>query len=134
MPRYFTLGEGDEALGYAMEHMGAWRSSPGSLAWMRKVAKLSSFPTQKPTRAPSRALTRRVLAELPQIAGEVWQVDVQPVANNSQEGESVDVWLFLLIDATTETPLISDMLEDEPSPRRVWDKLVEAMRKPTAED
>lgn len=134
MPPYITLGHEDEAVAYAMEHMGAWRSTPGALAWMRKVAKLSSFPTQKPARAPSRTLMRRVLAELPQVAGEVWQVDVQPVTNDNQESENVDVWLFLLIDCTTETPLVSDMLEDEPSPRRVWDKLVEAMRRPTAED
>ena len=59
LPEYISRGGEDEAVSYASMARGAWRATPGALAWMRKVLKLSLPAGEEPPRPSWRQIQGR---------------------------------------------------------------------------
>ena len=129
-PEYVSPGGEDEAVGYASMARGAWRATPGALAWMRRVLKLPLPPGDEPPR-PSWRQIQGVLVRLAQVEDEVWQVDFRPYpAWMEIDDESVRPWVLLVINRSAEEPLSVELGTLRPEPQNAWDTLVEAMLRP----
>lgn len=131
LPGYITLGGEDEAVGYAASSLAAWKNSPGAIAWLRKTLNVSRG-SQRPARSPSWAQVKKALAGLPQTAGEVWEVDLKPLATTGSGQEKP--WVLLAVNADTGQPLILDFLDERPKDREVWQELLRVMRQPDDDD
>lgn len=75
-PEFIQLGGESEAVSYAGQFMTAWRNAPGSLAWLRRTLRVA-LPERELAKSISLRQLMAEVAELPQSAGEVWQVDVR---------------------------------------------------------
>lgn len=130
LPLYVGHGDEDEAVAYGAEYRTNWRSTPGALAWMRKVLKVSFDVEMESPRPSWRQVKARVL-QLPQTEDEVWEVDARPSeVVYEAEGESLRPWILLVANQTDETVLEYEVGESRPSPSEVWEYLVDAMIDP----
>jgi tetratricopeptide (TPR) repeat protein len=130
LPEYISRGGEDEAVSYASMARGAWRATPGALAWMRRVLKLSLPAGEEPPR-PSWRQIQGALVRLAQVEGEVWQVDFRPFPTPMEIGEeSVRPWVLLVVNRTAEEPLAIELGTSRPEPADAWNGLIEAMLRP----
>ncbi len=129
-PEWVSRGEEDEAISYASMARGAWRATPGALAWMRRVLKLPLPAGEEPPR-PSWRQVQAALVRLEQVEDEVWQVDFRPYpAPVEIDDESVRPWVLLVINRTAEEPLSIGLGSSRPEPADAWETMVEAMLRP----
>ena len=129
-PEYVSAGEEDEAVSYVAAARGAWRATPGALAWMRKVLKLPLPSGDEPPR-PSWRQIQGALVRLAQVEGEVWQVDFRPYPTSMQiDHESVRPWVLLVVNHTAEEPLSIELGTSRPEPVDAWETMVQAMLRP----
>jgi tetratricopeptide (TPR) repeat protein len=129
-PEYVSPGEESEAVSYASMARGAWRATPGALAWMRRVLKLPLPAGDEPSH-PSWRQIQGALVRLDQAEDEVWQVDFRPYpALMEFDGESVRPWVLLVVNRTAEEPLSIELGTSRPEPVNAWDAMIEAMLRP----
>lgn len=134
MPDYISLGGEDEAIAYVAEHRTVWRSTPGALAWMRKVLKLPLGPDQEARRPAWRQVKAR-LSQLSQVENETWQVDARQssLAYEAEEGP-FRPWILLVTNQTADAVLEFEVGESRPSASDVWDYLINAMMDPRQDE
>lgn len=130
LPLYIGRGDEDEAMAYAADFRTNWRSTPGALAWMRKILKLPFGPEPEPHRPSWRQVKIR-LQQLPQSDDEVWEVDARQsdVTYEAEEG-SFRPWILLVTNRTEDTVLEFEVGESRPSASDVWEYLIDAMIDP----
>lgn len=135
-PSYMRRGHEDEAIAYAQGGLSAWRSTPGALAWLRKITRPA--PAKKPADGPPEigptALAKVRLRRLPQPF-DTWQVDFRriPTLVQRDDGELVQPWMTFVVSPTTGVFLAQTTTLDPPSSARVWDLLVQAMNEKQAD-
>ena len=135
MPATYGLGDPSEAIIYAASHLGAWRSTPGAISWLREALAGTGKKKSKarPPAGPSEVAEER-LRRLPQRF-DVWQVDGRAVAHLVEsEGKLVQPWMSLVTSTTGGTILAHAMAIEPPTPALFWDLLARAMQKPMAEE
>jgi tetratricopeptide (TPR) repeat protein len=128
LPSRVGFGDEDEAVSYAAASMGAWRSSPGALAWLRKV---SGTPLPAPPER-SKPDWRRLKADLVELfqSGEVWQVDNRSLSLGKVEGASARAWVTLVTSRNEGSILGFEIHDSRPSADDTWELLAGAMREP----
>lgn len=123
-PEYISPGGEDEAVGYAVQYLPAWKNSPGAITWLRKTLQVKlAEPPQRA--APSWSRTKQVLGALPQN-DDVWEVELRSL------GESLGgkLWMMAIANAMSGEVLLLDMLAQRPKDAEVWQKLLQVMRQP----
>ena len=129
LPFVVRVGSRNEAASVAARFITGWRSTPGALTWLRKAARACPFPRSRGS-APA---TARVPSELPQVAGETWQVDSLRLQEPLRIGEEVlRPWVILVVSLLSERILALEMTERRPADQAVWTTLLLAMRRPAA--
>ncbi len=130
LPDRISLGGEDEAVSYVSRNLPAWKNTSGATAWMRKTLKVPLAPEPR-IRKPAWQNVRPVLANLPQAAGEVWQVDTHRLPDVFDENDDrITSWLIAVIDCTDGAGLAMDFCDERPTASEVWEQVVGAMRKP----
>ncbi len=136
-PSYYEHGHRSEAIVYAQDGLSAWRSTPGALAWLRRItqtgpAKPSSV--DRPAIGPT-ALAKVRLKRLPQPF-DIWQVDFRPIPTLVKNGwgEFIQPWMTFVASSTTDLFLAQTMTDNPPSAATVWDIIVQAMREPPQDE
>ena len=134
-PSYVSPGNEDEAVGYVMDSMSAWRNTPGAMSWLREAAGVS-IALPEPPRAKRRGdQERQMLAALPQTDESVWQVDARPMGPRIfADGESIQPWMIFIGDRVDRQIRHIVPVDKRPSTADVWESLVEAMRMPAEGD
>jgi hypothetical protein len=134
LPRYSSPGQESEALHYLATFLGAWKDTPGAIAWLRANDPQTRQEKEKtPTPRGPMALVKRWLKnKLPQEE-DTWQADVRPMPNAVRvEGEKVRPWVLLVSSRRNDLVLAHAVLTHEPSAALLWDTLVQAMQNPVA--
>ncbi len=133
-PPFYSPGDDDDAVLYVANHLGAWKSTPGSLTWIRAAtATRKRKPKVQPAEGPSRASERRLL----QLPAEVdtWQADFRQFARRIEVGgERIRPWMILVSSRTRELVLGHAMVEREPTAESLWDIIAGAMLNPAMGD
>jgi tetratricopeptide (TPR) repeat protein len=131
-PEFIEIGGQTEAVSYALQFSTAWRNAPGSLAWVRRTLRIA-LPDRE--FAPSISLRRLMaeVAELPQVAGQVWQVDVR----RSKLGCADDLagpspWTLIVTCPESNDLLALGAMDGDaqPSAHETLLRVLEAMRDP----
>lgn len=131
-PETFSRGHPDEAELYAADFGAGWKQTPGALTWLRDtVARESKRPAKPP--AGATPAVKKQLEKLPQSYGTLWQAAITRVPSWLRDGESmVRPWSILIVNHSDHLIIGQQMLDVEPSPELVFDRLARAMRKPLA--
>lgn len=127
LPEYVGFGDEDEAVAYVASSLSAWKNTPGGITWLRRVLKVA-LPEAPPARKPSWQRLRQKLAQVEQVEGEIWQVDVRQLfsARGADEGEK-PTWGLFIVNGTDGSVLTFDVGEGRPAPAVIWQYLVDAM-------
>ncbi len=126
-PPYYSPGDPSDAVLYVANHLTAWKSTPGSLTWIRSAG--ASKRKKKPAKAQPVASPEDLLA-LP-VEEDTWQADFRQFTRRIEiNGQRVRPWMVLVSSRTHETVLGHAMLEAEPTARSIWDILTAAMMAP----
>ncbi len=134
LPPYIGLGDENEAISYVAEARSNWRSTPGALAWIRKVLRLPLGQEREIRRTSWRQVKTRLL-QLPQADEEVWQVDARQSAMAYEaEGGSFRPWILLVTNPTDDTVLEFEVGDSRPSASDVWEYLIDAMVNPREDE
>ena len=133
-PVYYSPGDEDDAVLYVANHLGAWKSSPGSLTWVRSAtAPKKRKPKARAAEGPSGASERRLL-KLPAEV-DTWQADFRQFTRRIEVGgERIRPWMILVSSRTRELVLGHAMVEEEPTAESLWDIIAEAMVNPAMGD
>ena len=114
-PSYVSLGDEDEAVSYAAQFLRTWRSSAGAIPWLRKTLKVPLPQPPKP-RKPAWSLFRHAFLRLPQVAGEVWQLDVCRLPLSPTDGKTYrPPWALVLWNRTEDTILTFEAGDAQPT-------------------
>jgi tetratricopeptide (TPR) repeat protein len=131
-PSYVSFGDEDEAVSYAAQFLRTWRSSAGAIPWLRKTLKVPLPQPSKP-RKPAWSLFRHAFLRVPQVAGEVWQLDVCRLPLSPTDGKTYrPPWALVLWNRTEDTILTFEAGDAQPTPGEAWDVLIEALLRPRA--
>jgi hypothetical protein len=129
-PAYISPGGEDEAISYAAQFLGTWRSSPGAIPWLRKTLKVALPQPPKP-RKPAWSLFRHAFLRLPQADEEVWQLDVCRLPLSQVDGEAYrPPWALVLWNRTEDTILTFEAGDAQPTLAEAWEVLIEALLRP----
>ncbi len=133
-PRFYSPGDEDDAILYVANHLGAWKSTPGSLTWVRSAtATRKRKPKVQPAEGPSKASERRLL-KLPAEV-DTWQADFRQFDRRIEVGgERIRPWMILVSSRTRELVLGHAMVEREPTAESLWDVIAGAMLNPAMGD
>ena len=127
LPEYVGFGDEDEAVSYVVSSLSAWKNTPGAITWLRRVLKVA-LPEARPARKPSWPRLRQKLAQVEQVEGEVWQVDVRRLFSASGgEEEETPTWGLFIVNGSDGRVLTFDVGEGRPAPPVIWQSLVDAM-------
>ena len=133
-PPYYSPGGEDDAVLYVANHLGAWKSTPGSLTWVKSA----TMPKKRKAKGriaegPSVASEQRLL-ELPAEV-DTWQADFRQFARRIEVGgERIRPWMVLVSSRSRELVLGHAMVEQEPTADSLWDILTGAMEHPAMGD
>lgn len=128
----FSPGDEQEALNYVGSTLGAWKATPGAVAWLRANTpaarkKESRLPKAK---GPTASLKKRIKERLPQDT-DVWQVDFRQLSRWVQDDAGdVRPWVMLVASPQDSLLLAHEISDDEPSAPVLWDAVALAMRDP----
>jgi tetratricopeptide (TPR) repeat protein len=132
-PPFYSPGDPSEAVHYLAGAMGAWKDTPGAVAWVREATKSKRRKASQPP-APQGPLPliKERLKRLPQ-GSDVWQAGVRQLPVWVKVGgRPVRPWLLLVTSLSDDLILAQDLLEEPPTADLVWDKLADAMQSPLA--
>ena len=128
-PTFHGLGDVNEAIFCAADAIGAWKSTPGALAWMRATMTPAKGRKEQAAAGPTPALQRR-LARLSQQE-EVWQAIVGEFpAWYVEDNERFRPWVVLVVSQTAGVVLAHTIVKDPPLAEALWDVLAAAMQDP----
>jgi len=129
LPPAIQVGADSEAAHYAACFRSAWRCTPGALAWMRQVLRVSLARARQPKKKKlSASLVRQELLELPQREDEAWQVDALRVRPRDAAG--IEHWVLAVVSSGEEIPVLVALESQRPTPSAAWDHVIQAMLKP----
>jgi len=129
-PSCISLGGEDEAISYAAQFLRTWRSSSGAIPWLRKTLKVPLPQPPKP-RKPVWSLFRHAFLRLPQVDGEVWQLDVCRLPLSQVDGKTFrPPWALVLWNHTDDSILSFEAGDAQPTVGEAWDVLIEALLRP----
>lgn len=130
IPDVFTVGGREEAVGYAAQYLPSWKDTPGATLWMRTTLQVA-LPHPPQPRRPAWSQLKRVLAQLPQEEGDIWEVDLRAIEPAGEErAEGGKIWALVITSDTQRGVLVLELLNERPKDRDVWDELMDAMRYP----
>jgi tetratricopeptide (TPR) repeat protein len=133
-PSYISYGGEDEAISYAAQFLRTWRSSSGAIPWLRKTLQVPLPQPPKP-RKPVWSLFRHAFLRVPQVDGEVWQVDVCRLPLSHTEGQEYrPPWSLVLWNRTEDTILSFEAGDAKPTVGEAWDVLIETLLRPRSGD
>jgi tetratricopeptide (TPR) repeat protein len=130
-PGMYSRGSEEEAVLYAGEAMGGWKTSSGAIAWLRarqpgaKKGRSSELEARGPTAAEKSRLRR-----LPQVS-ETWQADIRqfgPVV--AEDGVKFQPWFFLVTSPGDDLVIAQGLARAAPPASWIWNQLSRAMSKP----
>ncbi len=129
-PPYYSPGDDDDAVLYVANHLGAWKSTPGSLTWVRSsAAPKKRKPKAKRAEGPSPAAAERLLGLPAEV--DTWQADCRQFHRRIEVGgERIRPWMVLVSSRTRELVIGHAMVEQEPSAEALWDVVARAMERP----
>ncbi len=134
-PPYYSPGDENDAILYVGGHLGAWKSAPGALAWVRSKVKAPKEPKPKPKPAASvgpSAGSREALRRLP-IELDTWQADFRQFPRRIEvDGERVRPWMVLVSSRTRDLVLAHALTDDLPTSEALWDIVASAMASPAS--
>lgn len=133
-PPYYSPGDTDDAVIYVGGHLGAWKSTPGAIAWVRSRSK---SPRRRPKAAVGIGPSPDSEDRLRQLPSEMdaWQADFRQFARRVEiAGERVRPWMVLVSSRTRELVLAHALTEEAPTPETFWDIVAGAMEQPAAGD
>lgn len=129
LPEFISPGKVDEAIGYSARALGAWKSTPGAITWLREASGV--VPPLPPREEP---LSDEELAKLPSDEEERWQADVvqmpanaplyPPLDDETGEGE---LWALFVSNPVDDQIVAFELLEQEPDAELAWEILGEMM-------
>jgi ST7 protein len=134
-PPFYIPGDEDDAILYVGHHLAAWKSVPGSLAWVR--SRLKPARKRRPTPVVIEGPTRDVERRLKNLPSEMdaWQADFRQFARRVEiAGERVRPWMVLVSSRTHDLVLAHALTEEAPSAEELWDIVAGAMERPAAGD
>ena len=133
-PALYRPGDEDDAVLYVGNHLGAWKSVPGAIAWVRsKTKERRRRPKGTNIVGPSPAIQER-LRNLPSEM-DAWQADFRQFSRRVEiAGERVRPWMVLVSSRTRDLVLAHALTEEAPSPEELWDIVAGAMERPAAGD
>ncbi len=132
-PPYYSPGDEDDAILYVGSHLGAWKSAPGAVAWVRSKVKAPKKRGPKPSASigPSPG-SRESLGRLP-IEPDTWQADFRQFPRRIEvNGERVRPWMVLVSSRTRDQVLAHALTDDTPTPEALWDIVASAMESPAS--
>jgi tetratricopeptide (TPR) repeat protein len=127
LPSGYSWGSEEEAQIYAFEARAAWRSVPGAVAWLRKVAGVRLYAPDPAAPPPPR--TNDLLA-LPQDADEVWQCDVRMDADLLGPESAETGWVVIVLSLSQREIPGVERHRRKPSVNTVWKDLCRVMADP----
>ena len=132
LPGYYSPGDESEALNYISTFLGAWKSTPGAIAWLRANAKSAKKTATAQPKGPLGFIKKWLKEHLPQ-EDDVWQAAARQMpAWVRIAGAKIRPWVVLVTSDSNDLILAHDMPEETPSSALLWDTLVQAMRNPLA--
>ncbi|HUY32369.1 MAG TPA: hypothetical protein VMV69_06280 [Pirellulales bacterium] len=126
-----ALGSPDEAAVYAATFRGAWRETPGALAWLRDVLDVPAV-AERPAPGPKAVVKIDTLQTLEQRPDEVWQVVITRADDDKAPGD--EPWMMMIASSDYDQPLAIKPLAGGPAGDAVWLVLSETMRRPADRD
>jgi tetratricopeptide (TPR) repeat protein len=132
LPHYVSIGDPSEAAHYVIHHLPAWRSTPGAVTWVRKTLRVPLADEPEAPETNWDVLLENV-GELPQCAGETWDVDVRKSPLGSRRSDSRKTLWVMVVASADENELIAIGPCGEgskPTPAAVLAQLLEAMENP----
>jgi tetratricopeptide (TPR) repeat protein len=130
-PPYYSMGDESEAIVYAQMFLSAWKNTVGAIAWLRANEKPQKKEQAPRPKGPLAMIKKWLKQHLPQEE-DIWEADYRqlPISVGPPD-EASRPWLFLVASRSQEDLMhIPTVLEAEPSPNLLWDKLVQAMQEP----
>lgn len=127
-PRHYSPGDESEAVLYAAGAIGAWKTTPGALAWLRHGAAAKARGKKSDGGPLPLALER--LRRLPQRE-DVWQAEFRPFGDwVVEDGQKIRPWIVIVISPTSGLVMAHSIERDEPSAETLWDLLAKGMLEP----
>jgi tetratricopeptide (TPR) repeat protein len=128
-PEHYSPGDENEAVLYAASAIGAWKTTPGALAWLREGAVAKKRGKNSGAAGPLPLAIER-LRRLPQ-RDDVWQAEVRAFGDWVVErGQKIRPWVAIVISPTSGLVMAHSIVRDTPSAETLWDLLATAMQKP----
>lgn len=132
-PGYYSPGETSEAAIYAIEHLSAWKSTPGAVTWVKSTLGENGPKFKEPewTAAPDDRVKGR-LAKVRQQP-DVWQLDSRLLPKlMSDDGTLVQPYFHIVGNRSKGLVLAQDMGLEPPTAGMLWDLVARAIQKPSA--
>ncbi len=131
-PEFSMPGGEDEAVLCAADLLAGWKMTPGAISWLRKA---SGIGLPNPAPRPPITLAEAIddLRELPQEAGELWQIDARRLPGAVEvNGEKVRFWSAIVANCSGGDLPSLDMAEQRPTDSALCELLIRAMLQPAA--
>jgi tetratricopeptide (TPR) repeat protein len=131
-PDHYGLGDRNEAIIYAADALKVWKSTPGAITWVRDVFKKpqkQSTPAEK-TIGPT-AQVKEQLKRVPQ-GDDTWLACYRQFPKWIEDnGDRVLPWVILAVNRDSGLVVTTNLVAQEPTADLLWDKLAEAIRRPS---
>jgi tetratricopeptide (TPR) repeat protein len=127
-PAFYSPGDETEALEYINGFLGAWKSTPGAIAWLRDNAPARKKKAEPQAKGPLGLVKNWLNKHLPQEE-DAWQADFRQLPSwTGARGKPVRPWAVLVTSRSNGLVLAHEIREETPSAELVWDVLVRAMQ------
>jgi hypothetical protein len=129
-PADVTPGEDSEAQEYVANFLAAWKDTPGAVSWLREAAlRLNLAVEPDDEEPPPRRLTAREYARLPPHEHPTWIAGLHHMPSLQLTGDTEAHPYWLAFAFSPDNDMIGfDMLPERPTPREVWESLVQFMQ------
>ncbi len=132
-PASYSIGSPEEAMLYADQYLGAWKETPGALAWLEGPEPVKT-PKRKSATAQLKGPQPQAIKRLEKLrsTADVWQADVVKFAKRVEhEGKGVYPWMILVGSRTHGQIKAEAMTFETPTAAMLWDVVAKAMSKPS---
>jgi tetratricopeptide (TPR) repeat protein len=127
----FEIGSPAEADLYCRQFLFVWKSTPGAIAWLRKVSRnlQLTLPDDQTDRIDIKKEIQKIRKQVKKLpaSNAVWIADIITL-------ESRDGCMLVIIDQSTEAPVFLEPIDFPPDPDTILYCLFQAMVAPTHED
>ncbi|MBV8126925.1 MAG: hypothetical protein JO114_04575 [Planctomycetaceae bacterium] len=132
-PGYYSPGDRNEAILYAVSALSGWKETPGATAWLKATEQGTKRPKDPaPDSQGPTPPVKKQLQHLSQVF-DVWQADFRPTPNwITIGGEPARPWVVLITSRSDDLVLAHEITWEPLSSDLLWDVLARAVRKPAA--